>query len=231
MADGKAGSDRRKMRAAAATCVLAATLAACGDDESAAPTTTRPLEAATTQSTPSTSTTTTRELAPDEEPRGEPTKPAEAPPGDPRVNELERKAAATVRRFVAALNARDGDAVCASFAPGALDEVELPEKDGDCGQALSASIGYRDPRGLPVWKSAALGDVRVAELDPDARSAKVIATVVTTFADRNEPSFEDDVIYLTLDRDGWLIAKPSSTLYRAIGISDIPPSVLTPPSN
>jgi hypothetical protein len=228
MADGKAGPDRRKMRAAAAACVLVAALAACGDDESAAPTTTRPLEAETTQSAPSVSTTTTRELAP-EEPRGEPTKPAEAPPGDPRVNELERRAAATVRRFIAALNARDGQAACALFAPGALGGVELPGPGADCGQALSASIGYRDPRGLPVWKSAALGDIKVAELDPDAGSAKLVATVVTTFADRDEPSFEDDVIYLTAAGERWLIAKPSSTLYRAIGVSDIPPSVLAPP--
>jgi hypothetical protein len=58
----------------------------------------------------------------------------------------------------------------------------------------------------------------------------VVATVVTRFADREEASIEDDVVYLVLDGGaGWLIAKPSSTLYRAVGIADVPPSVLTPP--
>ncbi len=99
---------------------------------------------------------------------------------------------------------------------------------GDCAASVTASIGYRDPRGLPVWEGATVPNVRVSELD--APSATVVATVVTRFADRDEDSVEDDVVYLTRAGDRWLIAKPSATLYRAVGISDVPPSVLSPPS-
>ena len=52
--------------------------------------------------------------------------------------------------------------------------------------------------------------------------------MVTRFADRDEPSVEDDIIYLAARDGDWLIAKPSATLYRAIG-ADVPPSVLLRP--
>ena len=89
--------------------------------------------------------------------------------------------------------------------------------------------GYRDPRGLPVWKSSRAVEVRVAELSGDGRLAKVIATVATSYSDRDEESIEDDIIYLARVGDRWLVAKPSATLYRAVGVADVPPSVLSPP--
>ncbi len=52
---------------------------------------------------------------------------------------------------------------------------------------------------------------------------------MTRFADNREPSVEDDLIYLRKQGDAWLIAKPSATLYRAIGVGNIPPQVLAPP--
>ncbi len=45
--------------------------------------------------------------------------------------------------------------------------------------SLDASIGYRDPRGLPVWEGAEVARVRVIELAPAGTQAKVVATVVT----------------------------------------------------
>lgn len=158
---------------------------------------------------------------------GKPSGPAEGPDDDPRVDPEERAVIATVRRFVAALDAPDGDRACALLAPGAIEQVELPRDRGDCAKSLEASIGYRDPRGLPVWKGAEVTQVAVPELGDD--TAKAVATVVTTFADREEYSVEDDVIYLERRRGQWLMAKPSSTVYRAVGIADVPPTVLAPP--
>ena len=66
--------------------------------------------------------------------------------------------------------------------------------------------------------------MRTVEID--AARAKMLATVVTRFADRDEVSVEDDIVYLAGLGDGWRVAKPSSTLYRAIGVADVPPSVL-----
>ncbi len=155
--------------------------------------------------------------------------PADGGTDDPRVTAAERQAARAVRSFLTALDAGEFARACVLLAPDVLDAVELPEPRGRCPASLEASVGYRDPRGLPVWDGVEAAEVRVAELD--AESAKVIATVVTRFADRDEPSIEDDIIYLTRAGDRWLIAKPSSSLYRAVGIADIPPSVLTPPAN
>jgi hypothetical protein len=211
---------------------LTVLLTACGDDEDSATT-----AASTTTSTPVTTTTQTTPPDEDEKPNedgnGEPspdrppTGPAEGPEGDPRMTALERAAARTARDYVSALDQRDGARVCALFAAEALDEVKLPRPKGGCAESMTASIGYEDPRGLPVWESSQLVDVLTVNLSGE--TAKVVATVVTGFADREEPSVEDDVIYLSREGDGWLIAKPSATLYRAVGIADVPPAVLTPP--
>jgi hypothetical protein len=162
-------------------------------------------------------------------PEGKPSGPAESGAADPRVTELERAAERAVSSFVAALDARDGRRACALLAPQALDEVELPEQRASCAASLAASIGYRDARGLPVWDRAEVTEVRAVELGDGGKSASVVATVVTRFADRDQPSIEDDVFHLTRASGEWLIAKPSATLYRAVGIADIPLSALTPP--
>jgi hypothetical protein len=78
-----------------------------------------------------------------------------------------------------------------------------------------------------VWKSARV--VALPSLEVDGEQGKVVATTVTRFSDRDEPSIEDDVVYLVRSGDEWLIAKPSSTLHRAVGVADVPPSVLAPP--
>ncbi|HSI80193.1 MAG TPA: hypothetical protein VK919_06025 [Solirubrobacterales bacterium] len=155
--------------------------------------------------------------------------PADEPPvlDEDELGADEREAARTVRAYVNRLSARDGAAVCALLAPGAIDAVELPEDRGGCARSLSASIGYRDARGLPVWDSARVRGLLTVALDGDR--ASVTATTVTRFADRDEPSIEDDVVHLVRDDDRWKIAKASSTLYRAVGIADVPPRVLAPP--
>jgi hypothetical protein len=211
----------------AVTGAVAAVLAAgCGDEDSAPagepsapagePAVTAPAEGEQEPTPPA-------EPPPEDKPAG----PAESGDADPRLTELERQAERTARALVAALNDRDGARVCSLFVSGGLDEVELPERRGDCAGSMSASIGYRDPRGLPVWASAKVARVDVTEID--AASATLTVTVVTEFADRGQPSIEDDLVYLSRDGDRWRIAKPSSTLYRAVGVADVPPSVLTPP--
>ena len=210
-----------------ATLAAAAAIAACGDDSEPAPTTTvtLPSEAATT-------------MPADPEPgagapppqQAEPDAPAETAEADPRINARERAAARTVREYVAALDARDAEAACALLAPGAIDSLPLPEPRGDCPASLAASIGYRDPRGLPVWEGAEVAGAPEVEISAGGDKARVVATVVTTFADRDERSVEDDVVYLVRAGGRWLVAQPSTTLYRAVGIADVPPSVISPPN-
>jgi hypothetical protein len=201
---------------------LAIGIAACGDDDDDTATTTSPTQ-------PSSAETTIGAEAPAEDPESA----ADSQAGDedeadqPRPSPDERAVAQAVRAYVEALDDGDGAAACALLAPGAIDAVELPKERSDCAASLDASIGYRDPRGVPVWESARV--VALPSLEVDGEQAKVVATTVTQFADRDEPSIEDDVVYLVRSGDEWLIAKASSTLYRSIGVADVPPSVLAPP--
>ena len=144
------------------------------------------------------------------------------PGGGPRALAIER----AVGAYVGGLDARNGRAVCELFVPGALGSVKFPRERGSCPATLRASIGYADPRGLPVWEGAKVASLKTKVSRNDARA---VVTVVTRFADRNQPSVEDDVIYLARSGRLWKIAKPSATLYRAVGIADVPPSVLSPP--
>jgi hypothetical protein len=145
----------------------------------------------------------------------------------PRLDPGQRAVARVVRDYLAALNARDGGRACALFVPGALSAVDFPRDRGGCAPSLSASVGYRDPRGFPVYERSRIG--RIPSVTIDGSQARVVATTVTHFADNREPSVEDDLVYLRNEEGRWLILKPSSTLYRAIGVGDIPPQVLAPP--
>ncbi len=150
-----------------------------------------------------------------------------APPGgevEPGGPGAEREVARVVRRYVVAITDRDGEALC-ELVPSAA-ELDLPEQRATCAESVSASIGYRDPRGYPVFESARIaGD---PEIEVSGDEARATVTVVTDFADRDEPSIEDDVVYLERRGARWVIVKPSATLYRAIGVPDVSPQVLTP---
>jgi hypothetical protein len=145
----------------------------------------------------------------------------------PSLDPGQRQVARVIRAYVGALDARDGARACDLFVPGALSQVHLPRDRGTCARSLSASIGYRDPRGFPVFQSSRVA--RIPAVAIEGSTARVTATTVTQFADNREPSVEDDVIYLSKQGDTWLIAKPSAALYRAIGVGNIPPQVLAPP--
>jgi hypothetical protein len=142
------------------------------------------------------------------------------------TSEEERQAERVVRSYVEAIDAKDGRTVC-ELVPGVSEELELPQERGSCEASVGASIGYRDPRGFPVWKSSEVE--RVRSIVVEGTSARVSATVITYFADRGEPSIEDDTIYLESRRHRWRLAKPSATIYRAVGYPDVPPQVLAAP--
>jgi hypothetical protein len=135
---------------------------------------------------------------------------------------------ATVRRYVASINAADGAALCGLFAPAGLAEVELPVRRPSCAASLSSSIGHPGPAGSPRWLRTRLVDadsvVRI-----EGALGRLTGTVVHRFAGSREPSIEDDVIYLRRVSGRWRIAKPSSTFYRAIGVRDVPIEALRPP--
>lgn len=155
--------------------------------------------------------------------------PAPAPGAEPgELSPSERSlVAASVNSYIAALDAHDAAALCALFEPGALPLGELPRARGGCVSSLAASIGFGRPGGVPHWKNTRIAELK--EVSVGDRRARVTATVIHRFADRNYVSIEDDVIYLNLVGGRWLLAKPSGTLYRAVGYPQPPLRALTPP--
>ncbi len=144
-----------------------------------------------------------------------------------RLDRPQRRVARVAGAYIEALDAHDGAGVCGLFIPGALAAVRFPNERSSCAASVSASIGYRDPRGFPVFARARIARVRSIRIT--GADARVVATTVTRFAGHREPSVEDDLIYLGRRQGKWLIAKPDVALYRAIGVGGIPPRVLTPP--
>lgn len=162
------------------------------------------------------------EAAPEATPSSEPGgKPGELSPS------ARAQVTAAVNSYIAGLDAHDATALCGLFEPGALRLGVLPRRRGGCVASLRESIGYRRPGGLPRWKNTEIAELKGVAVGD--RRARVTATVTHTFADRDYPSIEDDVIYLDLVDGRWLLAKPSGTLYRAVGYPEPPLRALTPP--
>jgi hypothetical protein len=137
-------------------------------------------------------------------------------------------AVATVRSYVAALDGRDAARVCALFEPGALPLGDLPKRRGGCRASLRASIGSSPAGGGPAWRRTEIFETKPEALGDDR--ARVTTTVTHHFSDRKYVSVEDDVIYLQRAGGRWLLAKPSATLYRAVGYSQPPLRAFSPPA-
>jgi hypothetical protein len=226
----------RSIACGALLCAALSVAACGGDDDDETPTTTA-AEAPAETTTPE-EPNGESEPAEDDTPEGEPPddrgddqqKPEPEPepePSGPTAEERQQRAVMrVVRAYVEGLVDHDGAAVCSLFEPGALDSLELPVQRGDCASSLSASIGYRDPRGIP-WRDTRIEEfVEVSVAPPEARAT---VSVFTRFAGDREPSIEDDLIYLERSGEEWLIVKPSTTIYRAVGIAEIPLDAIRPP--
>jgi hypothetical protein len=149
-------------------------------------------------------------------------------PSGPAPSSTDEKAAAeAARSYVEAIDSRDGGDVCDAFAEDGLDSLKLPVARASCPASLEASLGYKGKNGQPVWDHSEMTQDVSAQIDGD--SARVVATVFTEYADVREPTIEDDIIYMKRSGDGWLVVKPSTTLYRAVGVGDVPLEALQPP--
>ena len=153
---------------------------------------------------------------------------AEGPESSGELSGEDRTTAvAVVGDYIRAVDRHDAARACALFAPGALDLSRLPKRRGGCRESLRASIGTRPRGGGPAWRKTTLVAVRPEDLG-DGR-ARISATVTHHFSDRKYVSVEDDVIYLQRLGGRWLLAKPSATLYRAVGYESPPLAAFTPP--
>lgn len=153
---------------------------------------------------------------------------AEGPEASGELSGEDRTTAvAAVTDYIRALDRHDGARVCALLLPGALNLGQLPKRRGGCRPSLAASIGTPPRGGGPAWRKTTLVAVKPEDLG-DHR-ARISATVTHHFSDRKYVSVEDDVIYLQRLGGRWLLAKPSATLYRAVGYESPPLGAFTPP--
>jgi hypothetical protein len=157
--------------------------------------------------------------------------PGQAPRGPSTSGELPEAdrsaAAAVVAAYIRGIDRHDAARVCSLLAPGSLDPGDLPVRAGGCRGSLHASIGARPRNGGPAWRRSVIASTKVERLS-DTR-ARVSATVVHHFSDRKYVSVEDDVIYEERLGGRWRLAKPSGTLYRAVGYPQPPLRAFTPP--
>jgi hypothetical protein len=213
--------------------VLAFGLPACGsdDDDAESPTTAPVVETGPASLPPEATGTDSKEQADEGADAGAGEASPEAPAVGPDTGELagidEEVVTQTVRSYIDALDRHDASLVCELLAPGALRLSELPVRRGACASSLAASIGHRRPGGTPAWRRTTIAEIRAVSVE--GVGARVTATVVHRFADRKYTSVEDDVIYLRPAGERWLLAKPSGTLYRAVGYPEPPLRAFTPP--
>jgi hypothetical protein len=158
-----------------------------------------------------------------------PEAPAEGPKSSGDLPSSDQAAVtAVVSGYIAALDRHRAARVCSLLEPGALDVGDLPERRGGCRPSLQASIGTHPRGGGPAWRRTSLVEVKVERLTDDR--ARLSATVTHHFSDRKYVSVEDDVIYVERAGGRWLLAKPSGTLYRAVGYPEPPLRALEPPA-
>ena len=155
--------------------------------------------------------------------------PAVGPKASGELSGVDRAAVrSAVSDYIRSLDRHDARRACSLFAPGGLDLGLLPRPRGGCIPSLRASIGTPPRGGGPAWRKTTLVEVKPEDLGEGR--ARVSATVTHHFSDRKYVSVEDDVIYLEKAGGRWLLAKPSATLYRAVGYGSPPLGAFTPPS-
>ena len=149
-------------------------------------------------------------------------------PADGKATSL-RRAERVYRDYVQAINAEDGEEICGRLIrPGFERTLRPPVSRGGCAASISASIGYADPRGFPVWEETTLSGIESAALGA-GRRVTINASIVTAFRDRKQPSVESDIAYLEPSRGGYRLAKASGALWRAVGKADVPFDVVEEP--
>ena len=153
--------------------------------------------------------------------RGEPGGGAEGP--EPPASSPERtgpRRSAAVSDYIRALDRHDAARVCAPARPGrARPQARCRGGGGGCRPSLpGVDRDAAREAAVPAWRKTTLVAVKPEDLGDDR--ARISATVTHHFSDRKYVSVEDDVIYLQRLGGRWLLAKPSATLYRAVGYPD-----------
>jgi hypothetical protein len=77
------------------------------------------------------------------------------------------------RDYVEAINARDGERVCALMTAGAAAEPSVPDRNLFCDSTVSGFIGYVEDAGMPEFLECRLGGVRRGPTQGDYSSVRL----------------------------------------------------------
>ena len=187
----------RRLSLAAVTSIALA-LGGCGDEEPIPPLTAPEPEAGSEAPATTGARTTIRAPAripprsrPRTSPRARP-RAARATPASPSSSARPSgRCAPTSQRSTRAT----ASAPASCSRPGRSTSWSCPSVRGAAGRARGLDRLPRPAR--PARSGRALELARVTSVELDGDTAKVVATVVTRFADRDEPSIEDDIVYLS----------------------------------
>jgi len=128
--------------------------------------------------------------------------------------------AAVVRRYIDALNTRDGRAFCRAVVPWISGYYDLATKDrdselahlgGGCPRVVETFIGFVGDTGTERFVRVDVGDVKVAR-EGDLSRADVSGTLVVEFVNENDRRAErefHDVVWLRRTDGAWRVAKLS----------------------
>lgn len=139
-----------------------------------------------------------------------------------------------VQDYVRAINARDGQAVCASFTDDAVKQLSRNDAGLPCARAVATLIGYVEDSGSPEFLRYENPEVHRGSMEHGLRSVR-LSLEARFYSDSAGGTFElcrfDDIVWLESTADGWEIAKPSLALYAAFGALQFPNDALDPPSD
>jgi hypothetical protein len=137
----------------------------------------------------------------------------------------------TVRTYVDAVNAHDGETVCALLVESAAAQFSIPGA-AECPKVVSGYIGYGEESDTDTFQSARILDLDDGKTSGELRSVKArIELQLNDQGDETRPLKKtlDDVAWL-VERDGrWRLAKASGLLYAAFAAYSVPDDIFAAP--
>ena len=139
-----------------------------------------------------------------------------------------------VQDYVQAINARNGEAVCAFLTDDAVKQLGLDDAGLPCARGVAGFIGYVEDSGSPRFLRYESVDAQEGAEEEGLRSVR-LSLEARFHSDSAGGTFEacrfEDIVWLERTAEGWRIAKPSLALYAAFGAARFPSEILDSPGN
>lgn len=136
------------------------------------------------------------------------------------------------RDYIRAINARDGEGVCALLTEEAAEQLGFVDEGLPCASTVGGLIGYVEDTGSPEFLRYESIDAKPGSERQGFMSVRLVLEArfhVESGGGNFEVCRFEDTVWFTRGVDGWRIAKPSLALYAAFGAGQFPAETLAPP--